>query len=105
MDKANVMSVIRRVIEMSESLSLDDSEDRETLIASLDSAINSMADTSSPSPAVAAIEFALDDEDGMAFLRCWLHGDFDAVRKEWPEAPEAIYIGADPLYSEKQAVS
>ena len=47
----------------------------------------------------AAIKFALDMhiDGGMEFLRCWFHGDFDAIRKEWPGAPEAVFIGADPL--------
>jgi hypothetical protein len=49
--------------------------------------------------AVAAIEFALQpDSDGMEFLRVWFHGEFDVIRKEWPEAPEAVFIGADPLH-------
>ena len=54
----------------------------------------------------AAIEFALEDAtgEGMAFLRCWLYGDFDVIRKEWPEAPESVYIGADPLHPETVAM-
>jgi antitoxin component of MazEF toxin-antitoxin module len=47
---------------------------------------------------LAAMKFAIRADEGMAFLQCWLHGDFDAIRKEWPEAPEAVFIGADPLY-------
>lgn len=51
------------------------------------------------SATVAAIEFALQpDSDGLEFLRVWFHGDFDSIRKEWPEAPEAVFIGADPLH-------
>lgn len=46
---------------------------------------------------VAAIAFALIADEGMAFLRSWNEGNFEACRKEWPEAPEAVYIGADPL--------
>lgn len=46
--------------------------------------------------AVAAIQFALDCEEGLAFLRCWNQGDFDTCRKEWPEAPAECYVGADP---------
>lgn len=48
----------------------------------------------------AAIEFALTQGSGdiHGFLSAWLHGDFDVLRKEWPEAPEAIYIGADPMF-------
>ncbi|CAD0264212.1 hypothetical protein DENIT_20099 [Pseudomonas veronii] len=48
--------------------------------------------------AVAAIQFALQGDEGMSFLRCWNEGDFDAIREEWPEAPEAVFIGADPLH-------
>lgn len=48
--------------------------------------------------AVAAIQFALDTDDGLNFLRLWNEGEFDVLRKEWPDAPEAIYVGADPLY-------
>lgn len=36
--------------------------------------------------------------DGLAFLRCWNEGNFDAIRREWPEAPEAVFVGADPLH-------
>lgn len=35
-------------------------------------------------------------EDPLEFLRCWSEGNFDALRKEWPDAPEEIYF-ADPL--------
>lgn len=49
--------------------------------------------------AVAAIQFALETEDGLTFLRLWNQGDFNTIRREWPEAQEAVYIGADPLHS------
>lgn len=49
-------------------------------------------------PAAAAIQFALDDDDGMQFLRLWNQGDFDVIRREWPEAPESVFIGADQLH-------
>lgn len=48
--------------------------------------------------AVAAIDFALNTDEGLCFLRCWQQGEFDAIREEWPEAPETVFIGADPLY-------
>ncbi|WP_339118912.1 hypothetical protein [Halomonas sp. BMC6] len=48
--------------------------------------------------AIAAIQFALETDEGLAFLRCWNEGDFDAIRDEWPEAPEEVFIGADPLH-------
>jgi 3-polyprenyl-4-hydroxybenzoate decarboxylase len=49
--------------------------------------------------AVAAIQFALETDDGLAFLRCWKEGNFDAIRREWPEAPVAVFVGADPLHT------
>lgn len=48
--------------------------------------------------AIAAISFSLKTEEGLEFLRCWQHGDFDAIRKEWPEAPESVFVGAEPLH-------
>lgn len=48
--------------------------------------------------ALAAIEFTLTSDGGIEFLRCWNEGNFQAIRDEWPEAPEAVFIGADPLY-------
>lgn len=47
---------------------------------------------------MAAIQFALGDDDGWDFLRYWNEGEFDVLRRNWPEAPEAVYIGADPLH-------
>ncbi len=48
--------------------------------------------------AAAAIQFALQTDEGMVFLHYWNQGEFDVIRSEWPEAPEEVYIGADPLY-------
>lgn len=50
---------------------------------------------------VAAIIFALETDCGLEFLRCWVEGDFESIRKEWPEAPEGVFIGADPLHYRK----
>ncbi len=66
--------------------------------------INDPLGTAPPAPdvstgqdaAIAAIQFAIDGDDGLTWLRLWNYGDFDACRAEWPEAPEAAYIGADP---------
>ena len=57
-------------------------------------------DHSNQNAAVAAIEFAftIEEGEGMDFLRVWSEGDFETLRKEWPEAPEAVFIGADPLH-------
>ena len=35
----------------------------------------------SPDAAIAAMTYALRAEEGMAFLQCWMHGEFDAIRK------------------------
>lgn len=47
----------------------------------------------------AVIDYMLNagsTEDPMSFLRCWNEGNFDALRKDWPDAPPEIYL-ADPL--------
>ncbi|WP_321967025.1 hypothetical protein [Burkholderia cepacia] len=41
--------------------------------------------------AVAAIKYALDADEGLTFLTLWLHGDFSAIRREWPDAPETVF--------------
>jgi hypothetical protein len=45
-------------------------------------------------PAIAAIEYALKADEGMEFLRVWLHGQFDVIRDEWPDAPQAVFVAA-----------
>lgn len=40
-------------------------------------------------------------ESPLEFLRCWNEGNFDALREEWPDAPEEIYL-ADPLHKGKK---
>lgn len=30
-----------------------------------------------------------------AFLHCWMNGDFDSVRREWPEVGTDLFVGAD----------
>ncbi len=54
-----------------------------------------MADAST-----AAIAFAIETEDGLDFLRHWNEGSFDICRGGWPDAPEDVYIGADPMHPE-----
>lgn len=52
--------------------------------------------------AVAAIQYALDQCDGtgdsMDFLRYWNEGEFDILRRNWEDIPDAVFIGADPLH-------
>jgi hypothetical protein len=50
--------------------------------------------------AMAAINFALDHlpkYEIYYFLAYWREGDFEHIRIDYPEAPEEIYIGADPI--------
>lgn len=48
--------------------------------------------------AVAAIQFALaQGVECYDFLRLWNEGEFDVIRKEWPDVPDEVFIGADPL--------
>ncbi|MFL1449213.1 hypothetical protein ACI77O_12530 [Pseudomonas tritici] len=37
-------------------------------------------------------------ESPMEFLRAWNSGEYESLRKEWPDAPDEIYIGADTLH-------
>jgi hypothetical protein len=54
---------------------------------------------SKPDAAVAAIEFALSKgHEGLEFLSSWMHGDFDVIRQEWPDAPATVFQGADPMH-------
>lgn len=34
----------------------------------------------------------------MRFLRLFDDGDTDAMLRDWPDAPKAIFIDADPLH-------
>lgn len=51
-----------------------------------------------PNPAVAAIEYAIthSSESPIEFLNCWMHGDFDVLRKDWENVPDAVFVGANP---------
>lgn len=58
----------------------------------------------SHNPSAAAIEFALSDDEGIAFLECFNEGDFEAIREEWPDAPEEVFVGADPEHYVSKAL-
>ena len=62
----------------------------------------SHGDEPDPSSAFnAAINYALKcgtGDGGLEFLACWREGNFGAIRREWPDAPDAVFKGADPLY-------
>lgn len=51
-------------------------------------------------PAAAAIKYAIElgGRDGIDFLCLWYEGGFPEIRREYPDAPKEIFIGADPTY-------
>ena len=52
-------------------------------------------------PAVAAIEYALNDNDMsdcIDFLRYWNEGEFNVIRENWSNVPDAVFIGADSQF-------
>jgi hypothetical protein len=69
---------------------------REGYAAAIDDVLKKV--DQAPDASTAAIAFALETDEGMTFLRCWNEGDFDAIRREWPEAPDDVFDGADPLF-------
>jgi hypothetical protein len=67
----------------------------------MDEALEMLSAEAQTNPAVAAIQYAIDaghGDDGLQFLECWNEGNFEACRREWPDAPDDCYIGADPLF-------
>lgn len=78
-------------------------------IASLDTRLQKLCvegrklvDEGGPDAATAAIRFALEDAgdtyEAIDFLRAWNDGDFPEIRRDWPEVPDDVFIGADPLF-------
>ncbi len=48
-------------------------------------------------PSAAAVEYALNavkGEEGIAFLKLWKQGEFKAIRAQWPDAPEVVYLSS-----------
>jgi hypothetical protein len=54
--------------------------------------------------ALAVIAYMVDlaengeDDDVAFFLSHWNEGEFGVLRKEFPDVPEAVFIGPDPLH-------
>lgn len=42
-----------------------------------------------------ATEYAIDQPDGLAFLKCWQEGDWEAVRERWPDAPPLCFVSKE----------
>lgn len=59
---------------------------------------------SSNDAAVAAIQFALQTDESMEFLRLWNEGEFDVIREEWSDVPNEVFIGADPLLNGNEGI-
>lgn len=55
-----------------------------------------------PNPAVAAIEYALKNDEPEVFLKCWMHGEFQELRDEWENIPDDVFIGAEVGYEPKE---
>lgn len=51
--------------------------------------------TATQTMVAAVIQFTLKAEDGLMFLRLWNEGEFDAIRKEWPDCPDECFAGAE----------
>lgn len=51
---------------------------------------------------LAVIQYTLSllPEDGQYFLTLWDRAEFPELRKEFPNAPEAVYIGSDASHPE-----
>jgi hypothetical protein len=47
--------------------------------------------------AVAAIMFAQTTDHAPQFLNRWIHGDWDIIRREWPECPEEVFVDASAI--------
>lgn len=54
---------------------------------------------------VAAIKYALETDEGLLLLRLWNEGEFETIRREWPDVPEEVFIGADPLHPKTKVVN
>lgn len=54
--------------------------------------------------AVAAIKYALKNrfDEPLIFLELWREGNFETIREEWPDVPQEVFIGADPLHPETE---
>lgn len=50
-----------------------------------------LKDSSACRAALAAIEFAIQNSEPKVFLTAWLHGEYDVIRREWPDVPQEIF--------------
>lgn len=65
-----------------------------------------------PNPALAVLNFAFGNtdpsvsyeatEETVTLLNMWYHGDFQEMRDTWPDIPDEVFIGADPLFKPKE---
>lgn len=71
------------------------------------SAANAPAEFQGNDAAVAAITYVLENrnEDPLAFLHYWFEGNFEALRRDWENVPDEVFIGADPLFKHKTSTA
>lgn len=58
-------------------------------------------------PSLAVIQYLLSEnvdgsDDAMDFLRYWNEGEFDILRRNWENIPDAVFIGADSQFVPKE---
>lgn len=74
------------------------------LVARLLRRLEEAEEEAAQDPASALITFILEHANGpdgfdpVYLMETWNEGNFEALRRDWPELPEEVYIGADPLH-------
>lgn len=55
---------------------------------------------STPSAALAAMDYVLGhpEQAPLKFLQLWSEGQFEALRRDWHNVPDSVFIGADPTF-------
>jgi hypothetical protein len=88
-----ILSACAEAVERAQAAAKEEQQSRE-ILALCDAVLNDAPAAPATAPAIAAIEYALEANEGIEFLRVWLHGQFDVIRDEWPDAPQSVYIAA-----------
>lgn len=102
MNKYNLIAAFEDAV-----IERDSSEDSET-IETYDVAREALADAIMESnPSLAVIRYMLSEDvdgsdDAMDFLRYWYEGEFDILRRNWENIPDAVFIGADSQFVPKE---
>lgn len=98
MNKNNLIAAFEDAV-----LERDENENSET-IKLYESAREALAEAIvENNPSLAVINYMLSEnvdsrDDAMTFLRYWYEGEFDVLRRNWNNIPDAVFIGADPQF-------